>query len=64
RTYPQRFAAVFVGTSVVFIGGAAWLTAFFTHDLGRAVAVGVLPFLIGDVAKCLVAAGLRPRSVG
>ena len=61
RTYVERFGAVFLGTSVVFAGGAAWLTAFVTHDVVRAVQIGVLPFLIGDAAKCLVAAAVRPR---
>lgn len=64
RSYPARFLAVFLGTGVVFVTGPLWLAAFFTHDLGEAFALGVLPFVIGDVAKCLVAAGLRPRRVG
>ena len=46
---------------MVFVTGAGWL-AFGLHlGLEKAVLVGVVPFLIGDVAKCLVAAGLRPR---
>lgn len=62
--YARRFVAVFLGTAVVFVTGAGWL-AFGLHlGLGKAVALGVLPFLIGDVAKCLVAAGLRPRRLG
>ncbi len=62
--YGRRFLAVFVGTAVVFVTGAGWL-AFGLHlGLGKAVALGVVPFLVGDVAKCLVAAGLRPRRLG
>jgi biotin transport system substrate-specific component len=61
RSYATRFLAVFLGTGVVFVTGPLWLAAFFTHDVGQAFTLGVLPFLIGDVAKCLVAAGLRPR---
>ncbi len=62
--YARRFAAVFIGTAVVFVTGAGWL-AFGLHlGLDKAVVVGVAPFLIGDVAKCLVAAGLRPRRLG
>ncbi|MBV8748869.1 MAG: biotin transporter BioY [Candidatus Eremiobacteraeota bacterium] len=62
--YARRFVAVLLGTAVVFVTGPAWL-AFVLHlDLAKAVELGVVPFLIGDVAKCLVAAGLRPRRVG
>lgn len=64
RDYGRRFLAVFLGTAAVFVTGAGWL-AFGLHlGLGQAVALGVVPFLIGDVAKCLVAAGLRPRRLG
>jgi biotin transport system substrate-specific component len=62
--YGRRFVAVFVGTAVVFVTGAAWLALGLHLGLGKAIALGVVPFLIGDVAKCLVAAGLRPRRLG
>ena len=63
-SYARRFGAVFIGTAAVFVTGAGWL-AFGLHlGLEKALFVGVVPFLIGDVAKCLVAAGLRPRRVG
>ncbi|BDE05385.1 biotin biosynthesis protein BioY [Vulcanimicrobium alpinum] len=62
RGYGRRFVAVLLGTSVVFVTGPLWLAAvFFGGDLGRAFTVGVAPFIIGDLAKCLVAAGVRPR---
>lgn len=59
--------AIFVGTLVVFAGGAAHL-ALLTGDAGRAIEVGVLPFLVGDLAKVLVALlitlRLRKRTLG
>jgi biotin transport system substrate-specific component len=64
RTYGTRLLAIFLGTGIVLVTGSLWLAAFFTHDLGAAFAVGVLPFAIGELAKCLVAAGVRPRRVG
>ncbi|MFN2461165.1 MAG: biotin transporter BioY [Candidatus Velthaea sp.] len=60
RTYGLRFFAVFLGTSIVFVGGAAWLMVFLKISVAKAFAAGVLPFLIGDVAKCLIAAGVPP----
>lgn len=62
-SYGRRFLAVFAGTAVVFVTGGLWLAYGMGLGLGRAVALGVVPFLIGDVAKCLVAAGLRPRGI-
>ena len=61
RSYALRFVAVFAGTGLVFVTGVLWLNAYIFHDLGRALAAGVVPFLIGDVAKCLVAAAVPPR---
>jgi biotin transport system substrate-specific component len=62
-SYGSRFLAVFLGTAVVFVTGALWLAFGMGLGLGRAVALGVVPFLVGDVAKCLVAAGMRPRGL-
>ncbi|GAC1580665.1 MAG: biotin transporter BioY [Candidatus Elarobacter sp.] len=64
RNFGTRFVAVFLGTGLTFATGVLWLDAFFFHDLGKSIAVGVVPFLIGDVAKCVVAAAIRPRRVG
>jgi biotin transport system substrate-specific component len=59
--------ATFLGTVVVFVGGAAQL-ALLTGDAGRAVELGVLPFIAGDLAKVLLAVAvalrLRNRTLG
>lgn len=54
---------LFLATLIVFAGGAAQL-AVLTGDFGRAVQLGVLPFLIGDVVKVLVAAVVSVRLRG
>ena len=64
RSYALRFVAVFLGTALVFVSGVLWLDAYFFHDLGKSIAAGVVPFIAGDIAKCLVAAALRPRRIG
>src|SRR5690606_25434072 len=60
-------AAIFLGTLVVFAGGWAQLSLLVGDPL-RAFAVGVAPFLIGDVVKTLlallVARRLRNRTLG
>ncbi len=60
RNYVLRLAAIFAGTSLVFVGGAAWLIGVFHLTPAAALAVGVGPFIVGDVLKCAIAAGITP----
>lgn len=50
--------AMLVGTAVIYLFGVTWLSSFIGY--AKALSVGVLPFLYGDVAKLVVAAGLMP----
>jgi biotin transport system substrate-specific component len=59
--YARRLTAVFLGTGIVFASGALWLAFGLQLGIVRALAAGVIPFLIGDVAKCLIAAAITPR---
>lgn len=67
RAGAQLLAAIFLGTLVVFAGGFSQLTLL-TGDAGRAFALGVVPFLLGDVVKTLlaflIARRLRNRTLG
>ena len=60
RTYGRRLAAIFAGTALVFVGGAAWLIGVFHLAPATAIAVGVSPFIVGDLIKCALAAALAP----
>ena len=51
-----------VGTLVILTVGVAHLTIFYTHDLGRALALGVVPFLPGDVFKIAAAVSIHRSS--
>ena len=53
----RRFGAIFIGTALVIIAGAFWLQAF-AGSMKAAFAAGVLPFVIGDLAKCAIAAAV------
>ena len=58
-TYAGRWVAIFLGTAVIFAGGAWWLAVGpLGLSAGDAIAKGVAPFLIGDVLKCSLAAAL------
>lgn len=64
RTLPRGFAAMLAGHALVFAPGVAWLAGFV--GLERAVAAGLVPFLVGTVVKsalgaAVMAAGRRAR---
>lgn len=48
------FAGLFAASLVVLAGGAAWLGVT-TGDFAGAVALGILPFLVGDLLKVALA---------
>lgn len=50
-----------VGTLIIYICGVAWLTIV-SGGVGKALAAGVLPFLIGDAIKLVVAALVLPAA--
>lgn len=58
RSVASTVIAMVIGNIVVYIAGGAWLANFI--GFGKAFALGVLPFLYGDVLKIVIAAGLMP----
>lgn len=60
-SFAGRFGAALAGMVLIFLGGIAQLTVL-TGSASQAVAVGVTPFALFDVAKALLAALIaRPR---
>lgn len=58
RPVLRVFLAMLAGSAVIYAFGAAWLSTLVGLD--RALAVGVLPFLLGDAVKAALAAVLLP----
>lgn len=54
--------AFLVGSAVIYVFGAGWLVIGLGLTVQQAVLAGVVPFLIGDVVKALVAATLLPMA--
>ena len=50
-----------VGTVIIYVFGVAWLAVVF-NDFGKAVAAGLLPFLVGDAIKLILAALALPAA--
>jgi biotin transport system substrate-specific component len=62
RRYITAVIAMAAGLAVVFVCGVVWL-AFVVHPsrgLGGALAAGFFPFVVPDLLKLLVAAGVMP----
>ena len=59
RNVASTAIAMLIGTVVIYAGGVVWLSNF-VGSFERAITVGVMPFLVGDFLKLVVAAGLMP----
>jgi biotin transport system substrate-specific component len=62
RTPLRTTALMVVGNTAIYTCGVTWLTAVVGLDLSKALLVGVVPFLVGDLLKIAVAAGVLPTA--
>ena len=60
RTPVRTAGTMVLGNVVIYAFGVPWLMAATGMDLATAFDKGVIPFLIGDAIKIVVAAGLLP----
>lgn len=60
RSVWRMALATVLGSAVVYAAGLAWLVPFLGVGLREGLALGVVPFLIGDALKTLVAATCLP----
>jgi biotin transport system substrate-specific component len=49
-----------LGSAIIYLFGAGWMVLGLGVGLGEALMLGVVPFLIGDAIKAVVAAGVLP----
>lgn len=61
RTFGSSVAAMLAGLAVIYAGGLTWMLAY-TRSLEAAFAQGILPFVIADIAKAVMAAALLPQA--
>jgi biotin transport system substrate-specific component len=54
------FAAMLAGAALIYVPGIAWLATF--TGLEKAIAVGFVPFILGDVLKAALAAAVFPAA--
>ena len=64
RTVVADVLAMIAGTLVIYVFGVAWLQVITGMSISKAIAIGMLPFLIGDAIKIAaaipIARALRP----
>lgn len=56
--FVSDFWAFFIISLIIFVPGVAWLKQSMSLSWQQAFAMGFYPFLIGDILKCLLTAGL------
>lgn len=61
RNYSTRWIAIAAGMVIIYASGASVLALFVGP--GRAIASGVVPFIVADLIKVSIAALLRPTGV-
>jgi len=62
RTLPRALGLMVLGNLAIYAVGVPGLMMFTGMSLGKALMLGVVPFLIGDAIKIVVAAGLLPAT--
>jgi biotin transport system substrate-specific component len=58
RTPWRTFASMLVGSAVIYAVGVPWLKAALGVTWAKAFALGLTPFLVGDLLKAALAAGI------
>ena len=54
RNWQTTAAAMVLGTVIIYFLGVAWLSQLIGFD--KAIALGVMPFIYGDILKLVIAA--------
>ncbi|MEU4406708.1 biotin transporter BioY [Streptosporangium sp. NPDC023963] len=62
RTVPRTIGTMILGNLVIYAFGLPVLVAVAQVDLATGLALGVVPFLLGDALKIVVAAELLPAA--
>lgn len=60
RTFWRAVGLMVLGNAIIYVFGTTWLAISLQWDPATAIAKGVLPFLVGDAIKILIAAGVLP----
>ncbi len=59
RDFYRTFIAMFLGNIIIYLFGVLWLSKFVT-GIYKAIIVGVVPFIVVDVIKIIIAGFVLP----
>lgn len=62
RRLPGALVALALGNAVIYAIGLPWLAAATGYSITETIAKGLVPFLAGDTAKLVLAAGALPAA--
>ena len=62
RTPWRVVPAMVLGNLIIYAVGVTWLALFLHLDAAAAIRAGLVPFLLGDAVKVLIAAGVLPTA--
>jgi biotin transport system substrate-specific component len=62
RNLRSSLGVMLLGNIVIYLVGIPWLAASVHAPVAQALELGLYPFVVGDVLKLLVAAGLLPAA--
>lgn len=62
RSYLRTVGAMLLAEVAIYVPGLVWLHAVIGGSWAHALALGLVPFLLGDALKLLVAVGLLPTA--
>ncbi len=60
KSFVKTFFAMILGNLIIYFFGILWLLKFVNFDLSKAIYIGILPFIIGDVLKIFAATMILP----
>jgi biotin transport system substrate-specific component len=61
KSMVKNFLCMSIGLCIIYISGSFWLMSVANLSLHQTIVVGVLPFIIGDVATLVLAAFLTTK---
>jgi biotin transport system substrate-specific component len=62
RTVLRTAGTMLLGNAVIYVLGVGWLMSFAHVGLAKGLALGFTPFVVGDLIKTAVAAGVLPAT--
>lgn len=60
KNFINTSSMMFLGHLIIYFFGVLWLLRFVDFDVVKAISVGVLPFIPGDIIKVLIASAVLP----